>query len=96
MIYNSSVRQQSIIILVFLSSISTSFSQEKHKVFKDTLDNAFDVSNYLYNLHGLLPVVMPITEPAVGYGAAGALVYFIPKKDTKGKFKMPENKYTKV
>jgi surface antigen Omp85-like protein len=77
-------------LLVIFGSATSSLAQEKQKMFIDSLDNAFDISHYLYNLHGLLPVVMPITEPAVGYGAAGALLYFIPKKNTKDKFSMPD------
>lgn len=66
-------------------------AQEKPKLFKDSIDGAFDVSHYLYDLHGLLPIITPITEPAVGYGAAGALLYFIPKeKSETNKFQMPD------
>jgi hypothetical protein len=84
-----SIKASCTLIFLFFS-ISLSFSQEKHKIFKDTLDNAFDVSHYLYNLYGILPVIAPITEPAVGYGAAGALLYFIPKKEQKEGFQMPD------
>jgi len=67
------------------------YSQEKQKLFVDTLDNAFDISYYMYNLHGFLPIVSPITEPAIGFGASLATVYFIPKEkiDTV-KFQMPD------
>jgi len=34
-----------------------------------------DLSSFLDKKFGFLPVVMPITEPAVGYGAAGGLVF---------------------
>lgn len=77
--------------ILILCSTSVAFSQEKQKPLKDTLDNAFDISNYLFNLHGFLPIVSPITEPAVGYGAVVAGAFFIPKKDTKkGEFRMPD------
>jgi hypothetical protein len=66
-------------------------AQENRGWFRDTLDNAFDISKWLFELHGLLPLFAPITEPAIGYGAVGAAVYFIPKKDTTpGQFKMPD------
>ena len=56
---------------------------------KDTLDGTFDISHWLFDLHGFIPLIPPITEPAVGYGAALAGVYFIPKKDKEGgEFKM--------
>jgi len=34
-----------------------------------------DLSEFLTKKYGFLPIVMPITEPAVGYGAAGGLVF---------------------
>ncbi len=55
-----------------------SYAQKKQRALVDTLDNALDVSYYLNNLHGFLPIVSPITEPAVGYGAALAGLFFIP------------------
>ena len=76
-------------VLVITVNIAA-FSQKKQKLFKDTLDNAFDISNYMYNLHGLLPIIAPITEPAVGFGASIATVYFIPKKTDSSKFQMPD------
>jgi hypothetical protein len=68
------------------------FSQEKKQsTFIDTLDNHVDLSNYLLNLSGFLPIVSPITEPAVGYGAAVAGIFFIPKKKSdKRLFQMPD------
>ena len=70
------------------SPAAAQLKEKPKKPFRDTLDNAFDISYYLYNLHGFLPIVTPVTEPAVGYGAAGAGLFFIPKK------KIPEGKYT--
>lgn len=34
-----------------------------------------DISEFLDKKYGFLPIVMPITEPAVGYGAAGGLAF---------------------
>jgi len=34
-----------------------------------------DVSNFLDEKYGFLPIAMPITEPAVGYGAVGGLAF---------------------
>jgi hypothetical protein len=68
-----------------------SFSQKKKGMLRDTTDQALDLSHYLYNLNGFLPVISPITEPAVGYGGALAGLVFLPKKDTARKgFKMPD------
>lgn len=65
--------------------------QKETKLFKDTLDGAFDISKYLFELHGFLPVVTVITEPALGYGGVIAGIYFIPKKKTADKkFRMPD------
>ncbi len=80
-----------IVCILFMLIPTISLAQKKQKALRDTLDNALDVSYYLNNLHGLLPIVSPITEPAIGYGAALAGLYFIPKKDTSvKKFRMPD------
>jgi len=68
------------------------FAQEKEQsVFIDTLDNHLDLSNYLLDLNGFLPIVSPITEPAVGYGATVAGLFFIPKEKTEKQiFQIPD------
>ncbi len=38
-------------------------------------DGAFDISGFLDQAHGFVPVLIPITEPAVGIGGALALVF---------------------
>jgi hypothetical protein len=38
-------------------------------------DGWWDVSPFLDHKAGFLPIVKPITEPAVGYGAAGGLMF---------------------
>jgi hypothetical protein len=52
--------------------------------FIDAEDGWFDVSGFLDTAYGFLPVVVPITEPAVGYGAAGALVFVDRKTPERG------------
>ena len=47
---------------------------EKSK-FIDPEDGWFDVSSFLDTGHGFVPMVVPITEPAVGYGVGGGLVF---------------------
>lgn len=42
---------------------------------RDPQDGAFDLSAVLDTTYGFVPLVSPITEPAVGYGAVGALVF---------------------
>jgi hypothetical protein len=39
-------------------------------------DGSFDISGFLSTRVGFLPIVVPITEPAVGYGLALGLSYF--------------------
>lgn len=43
--------------------------------FKDTLDNSFDMSQWLSNSYGFMPVVNIITEPAIGPGAGVGLMF---------------------
>jgi len=43
--------------------------------FRSAEDGWLDVSDFLDEKYGFLPVVIPITEPAVGYGAAGGLTF---------------------
>src|SRR5215831_3692060 len=43
--------------------------------FRSPEDGQFDVSGFLDEKYGFLPIVLPITEPAVGYGAAGGLAF---------------------
>jgi hypothetical protein len=45
-------------------------------LFVDPVDGWFDASKFLDQKFGFFPVVMPITEPAVGFGGAAALVFF--------------------
>jgi hypothetical protein len=52
------------------------YTQNKHSVLRDSIDNAIDVSDFLITKKGLLPVPMLITEPAVGYGGALGLLFF--------------------
>jgi hypothetical protein len=44
--------------------------------FKDSQDGGFDVSDWLLESHGFLPVPVVVTEPAVGYGGGLFLLFF--------------------
>jgi len=60
---------------------STQTATEKKKLsFRDPEDGAIDLSQFLLEAHGVLPVLIPITEPAVGYGGGAALLYFHNRK----------------
>jgi outer membrane protein assembly factor BamA len=43
--------------------------------FRSADDGWLDVSGFLDKAYGFMPLVIPITEPAVGYGAAGGLAF---------------------
>jgi len=49
---------------------------EKKSPFVDPQDGKLDASEWLLDKKGFLPVPIIITEPAVGYGAGAALVFF--------------------
>jgi hypothetical protein len=54
-------------------------AQEKKKAFsafRDSLDQAIDISDWLINKKGILLIPTLITEPAVGYGVGAAAVFF--------------------
>lgn len=42
---------------------------------KDREDGALDLSYWLAEKKGFLPILMPITEPAIGYGLGGAALF---------------------
>lgn len=68
-----------LLLLFSLFVAVETYAQKESKpldIFRDSLDNAFDISDFLLNKKGLLIVPTVITEPAVGYGAAGAAIYF--------------------
>jgi hypothetical protein len=50
--------------------------KDKRSLFTDPQDGALDASEWLLDRKGFLPVPMVITEPAVGYGAGAALLFF--------------------
>ena len=50
-------------------------SAAKESKFRDPEDGWLDVSGFLDRPYGFFPLLVPITEPAVGYGAAGGLAF---------------------
>lgn len=63
-------------ILLFPFSASAQKESKTKTSFKDSLDNSIDMSDFLLNKKGVLIVPTIITEPSVGYGAAGGVIYF--------------------
>jgi len=54
------------------AAAETSFMER----FTDPADGAFDMSRFIKTRAGFVPILAPITEPAVGYGIAGGVVFF--------------------
>jgi len=59
-----------------LIHLSPAWAEDDKKLFRDPQDGAFDASEFLLDRKGFLPVPIVITEPAVGYGAGAALLFF--------------------
>jgi hypothetical protein len=47
----------------------------------DPVDGWFDLSSFLEHPYGFVPLLVPITEPALGYGVAGAAVFLDPREE---------------
>ena len=74
----------SIIIVICLvwPSIQTPLHAQSFKEqFVDSTDNAFDISTWLSQVYGFVPLVTLITEPTTGYGAAGGLIFVHKRKE---------------
>jgi len=75
-----SISTAAIFLVILLGSLTASASSFFNQ-FIDPTDSKFDVSEWLINKKGFLPVPIIITEPAVGYGGGAALLFFHAKKD---------------
>lgn len=77
---NKKTPQKIILFLLgFLLSFNVINAQKQHISVKDSLDGAFDLSDYIIYAHGFLVVPTVITEPALG-GIGGAIVPVFLKK----------------
>jgi hypothetical protein len=66
----------SIVIIFLLPILALGQSSKKKYSIRDSLDQAIDISDYIVNAHGIVPVPVIITEPALGgFGAAIVPVY---------------------
>ncbi len=77
------------LLLIFSQEI---FGQEnKNNLLIDTLDQAFDISEFLNTRYGFAFVPTIITEPAVGYGGGGGLLFIHrdPEEIKEGKGQYP-------
>ncbi len=58
--------------------------------FRSPEDGWLDMSGFIDQAYGFAPIVMPITEPAIGYGAAGGLMFIDkPPGDAQAGFGRP-------
>ncbi len=69
------------ILLWMVSLVHKAHAASFFEQFIDPHDSKFDASDWLLNKKGFLPVPIIVTEPAVGYGAGAALLFFHAKKD---------------
>jgi hypothetical protein len=67
------------VTLIYSQQDSTQVKKKKLSL-RDPEDGALDLSAFLLEHNGVLPVLIPITEPAVGYGGGAALLYFHKRK----------------
>jgi hypothetical protein len=64
------------VIFLFFILAGSVLGEEERGLFTDPEDGAFDVSEWLLEKKGFLPVPIIITEPAIGYGGGAALLWF--------------------
>jgi len=60
------MKHRALFILLLLFVSIACFAQKKKISFKDSLDQAFDLSDYIINANGFVPMPIIITEPALG------------------------------
>ena len=73
---NYLLRRNSAILFFLIVLCFSSAAQNTKPLFRDSVDNAFDVSKWLIQKEGFLPIPSLITEPSVGYGVGFAAVFF--------------------
>ncbi|MEL1252331.1 hypothetical protein AAEO57_00980 [Flavobacterium sp. DGU38] len=73
-------RKTTLTIIFFLLSLNVMLGQKEGRVsLKDSLDGAFDLSNYIIYAHGFIVVPTIITEPALGGIGIAAVPIFLKK-----------------
>jgi hypothetical protein len=71
------------ILLSMLFFVQTAYATSFFDQFIDPQDGKFDTSHWLLEKKGFLPVPIIVTEPAVGYGAGAALLFFHGKNEVQ-------------
>ncbi|CDF80364.1 glyceraldehyde 3-phosphate dehydrogenase [Formosa agariphila KMM 3901] len=80
----------------FFASAQQKETSKKQKfdktIFKDSLDGKLDMSDFLIDFNGFIPVVQLITEPALGdIGVSASALFIKPnKQQTEGKYTPPD------
>ncbi len=76
---------------VWLAALAGPIAAQAQASTRPVDDGWFDVSSFLKEKYGFLPIVAPITEPAVGYGVAGGLAFLDePLGEAKAGFGRPD------
>jgi hypothetical protein len=68
----------SVFIIFFILNLKINAQETKRRIsiFRDSTDNAYDISDWLTSKKGFLLMPAIITEPAVGYGVAATAIFF--------------------
>jgi hypothetical protein len=66
----------SILLFIICLNVDAQEVKKRISVFRDSTDNALDISDWLTGKKGFLLMPTIITEPAVGYGAAATAIVF--------------------
>jgi hypothetical protein len=76
-------------VFVLAASLPNPAAGAERPSLYDPQDGWLDLSGFLDTAYGFVPLVLPITEPAVGYGAIGALVFVDRNAPVEGRFVRP-------
>jgi hypothetical protein len=58
-----------------MCTASAIYGEDFKSQFKDPEDGAFDISLWMSNAYGFIPILSLITEPALGYGLFGGVLF---------------------
>jgi hypothetical protein len=80
--FSSMMLSRCLLVVLFLCVSLSSFGQEKKQkgVLRDTLDGALDLSSFLIDMNGFIPMPFIITEPALGGAGGGLALIFLKRR----------------
>lgn len=73
--------------IVFILLVQVALAQNDVEKTNDLINN-FSKEDSIKEKSEILPLVIPITEPAIGLGIIGGVMYYVPKKDASQKSDM--------